>query len=55
MQYTTQLIPGARAYIMKKRGVFKNAFSRREKTDFTPDAIREMDFEFEGLRPYLHP
>ena len=53
MQYTSQLIPGARAYIMKKRGIFKNAFSRREKTDFTPDAIREMDFEFEGLRPYL--
>lgn len=39
---------GTLAYIMKKRGVFKAAFSRRDSTK-----IREIDFEFEALRPYL--
>jgi 4-hydroxy-tetrahydrodipicolinate synthase len=53
MTATAQDIPGAQPYIMKKRGVFKMAFSRRQSTDLTPDAIREIDFEFEGLKPYF--
>jgi 4-hydroxy-tetrahydrodipicolinate synthase len=48
-----QNIPGVRPYIMKKRGVFKTALSRRQDTDLTADAIREIDFEFEGLEPFL--
>ncbi|HZT32538.1 MAG TPA: dihydrodipicolinate synthase family protein [Bryobacteraceae bacterium] len=51
--YTAEHIAGTRPYIMKKRGVFKHAFSRRESTELTPAAVREIDFEFEGLRPYL--
>lgn len=46
-------ISGVTAYIMKKRGVFKNALSRRQNTSMTPYQIQEIDFEFEGLRPYL--
>jgi 1-pyrroline-4-hydroxy-2-carboxylate deaminase len=53
MVYTAEHIAGTRPYIMKKRGVFKHAYSRREKTEMTPVALREIDFEFEGLRPYL--
>jgi dihydrodipicolinate synthase/N-acetylneuraminate lyase len=53
MLSTTLQIPGSRAYIMKMRGVFKTAVSRREKADLTPEAIREIEFEFEALRPYL--
>jgi len=48
-----QNIPGIRPYIMKKRGVFKTAFSRRDNPRLTADAIREIDFEFEGLKPYF--
>jgi 4-hydroxy-tetrahydrodipicolinate synthase len=53
MVYTDQHISGTRPYIMKKRGVFKHAASRREKMEMTPAAIAEIDFEFEALRPYL--
>jgi hypothetical protein len=38
---------------MKKRGVFKMPLSRRQSTNLTADAIREIDFEFEGLKPYF--
>ncbi len=37
---------------MKKRDVFKNALARRENTNLTLEAIREVELEFEGLRPY---
>ncbi len=50
---TEQQIPGTRLYVMKKRGVFKTTVSRREKSKLTPEAIREIDFNFEPLRPYL--
>ncbi len=45
--------PGVRPYIMKKRGVFKTTVSRRKEAALTPEAIAEVDFDFEGLRPYL--
>jgi len=48
-----QVVPGARPYIMKKRGVFKAAVSRRQPVDLTPEAIAEIDFHFEALKPYL--
>ena len=48
-----QNIPGIRPYILKKRGVFKTSLSRRENPRLTTDAIREIDFEFEGLKPYF--
>ncbi len=53
MVSAAQEIPGVRPYVMKKRGVFKTTISRRENADLTADAIREIDFEFEGLKPYF--
>lgn len=53
MVYTAQQIPAARYYVMKLRGVFKTAISRRDKSPLTREAIREIEFQFEGLRPYL--
>ena len=53
MTNTAQQIPGTRQYLMKKRGVFKTTMSRREKFTLTPEAIKEIDFNFESLRPYL--
>ena len=53
MLNTEQQIPGTRRYVMKKRGVFKTMVSRRDKSTLGPEAIREIDFQLEGLRPYL--
>jgi len=53
MTNTAQQITGTRQYIMKKRGVFKTTMSRREKFTLTPEAIKEIDFNFEALKPYL--
>ena len=50
---TEQQVPGTRRYIMKKRGVFKTMVSRRDKSTVTPEGAREIDFQFEALRPYL--
>lgn len=48
-----QHIPGVRPYIMKKRGVFKNTLSRQVKVELTAEAIQEIDFTFEALKPHL--
>ena len=48
-----QEIPGMRPYIMKKRGVFKTAVSRRTPFRATPEAIAEIDASFDGIKPYL--
>ncbi len=53
MLNTEQQIPGTRRYIMKKRGVFKTMYSRRDKSVLTPAAIEEIEFQFEALKPYL--
>src|SRR5437660_5794390 len=45
--------PGTRPYIMKKRGVFKTTVSRQREGQLSPQAIAEIDFNFEGLRPFL--
>jgi len=52
MLNTEQQIPGARRYMMKKRGVFKTLVSRRDKSTLSPAAIREIEFQWEGLQAY---
>ena len=46
-------MPGARLYLMKKRGVFKTSVSRQKETKLTPDQIAEIDFRFEAINPWL--
>ncbi len=46
-------VPHSRNYILKKRGIFKTTVSRRGESQFTPEAMREMDFQFAALEPYL--
>jgi dihydrodipicolinate synthase/N-acetylneuraminate lyase len=46
-------LPGTRQYILKKRGVFKTTISRRESFSLSGEAIREIDFHFEALKPHL--
>jgi len=53
MLNTEQQIPGTRRYIMKKRGVFKTLVSRRDKSILAPAAVQQIEFQFEGLKPYL--
>jgi 4-hydroxy-tetrahydrodipicolinate synthase len=54
MRNLNEQIPGADLYIMKKRGVFKTTVTRaRAAYAFTPDDIREIEFRFSGLKPYL--
>ncbi len=48
-----QQIPGTRQYVLKKRGVFKTVVSRRQPVDLSPEAMAEIDFNFEELKPYL--
>jgi dihydrodipicolinate synthase/N-acetylneuraminate lyase len=47
------VIPGTRPYIMRRRGVFKGTVSRRENINLTAKAVEEIEFCFEGLKPYL--
>jgi dihydrodipicolinate synthase/N-acetylneuraminate lyase len=47
------VIPGTRQYIMKRRGVFKSTVSRRQKINLSAKAVEEIEFCFEGLKPYL--
>ena len=48
-----QQIPGTFAYLMKRRGVFKTMVSRLKEVKLTPEAIQEIEYNFEGLKPYL--
>jgi dihydrodipicolinate synthase/N-acetylneuraminate lyase len=48
-----QQIPGTRPYIMKKRGVFKTTVSREKPVDLSREAMAEIDFNFEALKPFL--
>jgi len=50
---TDQQIPGTRPYIMKKRGVFKTTVSRQRPVELSREAIAEIDFNFDALKPYL--
>jgi dihydrodipicolinate synthase/N-acetylneuraminate lyase len=46
-------IPGARLYLMKKRGIFKTSVSRIKETRVTQEEIAEIEYRFEALRPWL--
>jgi len=46
-------LPGTRQYVMMKRGVFKTMVSRREEFSLPPEGIKEVEFHFEALKPYL--
>ena len=46
-------IPGARQYMMKRRGVFKTTVSRQREVKLSPEAIQEIEFNFEALRSFL--
>lgn len=48
-----QQIPGVRNYIFKKRRIFKTMVSRRMDVKISKDAEREIDYNFEALKPYL--
>ena len=48
-----QQIAGVRPYILKKRGVFKTTVSRQGDHQLTREAIAEIEYNFEGLKPYL--
>ena len=48
-----QLIPGVRSYMMKRRGVFKTAVSRRGDYSFSAEAVAEIEHNFAALKPYL--
>ena len=48
-----QQIPGVRSYMMKRRGVFKTAISRRASYTYTADAIAEIEYNYKALKPYL--
>ena len=48
-----QQIPGVRPYILKKRKVFKTTVSRRGEQALTAEAIAEIEYNFESLKPYL--
>jgi 4-hydroxy-tetrahydrodipicolinate synthase len=48
-----QDIPGTRLYILKKRGIFKTAASRRQQYELKPDEIAEIEYRFDALKPYL--
>jgi dihydrodipicolinate synthase/N-acetylneuraminate lyase len=64
MRNLEETIPGASLYVMKKRGVFKTTVRRSaapaagsppkfSEVKLAPDAIEEVEFRFEALRPYL--
>lgn len=46
-------IPATPLYIMKKRGVFKTIVSRQQNSQPTPDDIREIEANFELMKPHL--
>ena len=48
-----QQMPGTRQYIMKKRGIFKTTMSRVKPVELSPEAMAEIDFHFEALKPWL--
>ena len=46
-------VPGVRPYILKKRGVFKTTVTRQGDHSLSPEAIAEIEYNFEALKPYL--
>jgi dihydrodipicolinate synthase/N-acetylneuraminate lyase len=48
-----QQIPGVRAYILKKRGIFKTTVVRQDDHPLSQEAIAEIEYNFAALKPYL--
>jgi dihydrodipicolinate synthase/N-acetylneuraminate lyase len=46
-------IPGARLYLLKKRGIFKTSVSRQKESKLSPDEIAEVEYRFAALKPWL--
>lgn len=46
-------ILGTFYYLMKRRGVFKTMVSRQKEYRLTPQAIEEIEYNFDALKPYL--
>ena len=46
-------IPGLRPYLMKQRGIFKTNITRRGTYDYDTNAIAEINYNMEPLKPYL--
>lgn len=46
-------ITSVRPYILKKRGTFKTTATREGDHPLTPEAIAEIEYNFEGLKPHL--
>jgi len=61
MRNVAQQIPGSDLYLFKKRGIFKTTVSRTGgaaawrtvNVELASDAIAEIEFRFEALKPYL--
>ena len=61
MRNAAQQIPGTDLYLFKKRGIFKTTVSRTGgaaawrtvNVELASDAIAEIEFRFEALKPYL--
>ena len=48
-----QHIEGTREFMMKKRGIFKTMVSRRKDVTINAEETKEIEFNLEGLKPYL--
>jgi hypothetical protein len=54
MRNLTGQIPGTPLFVMKKRGIFKTTMTRAARQHaFSPEEIREIEFRFAALAPYL--
>jgi hypothetical protein len=54
MRNLNEQVPGTDLYIMKRRGVFKTTATRaRTQHSFSPDDVKEIEFRFAALKPYL--
>jgi len=47
-------IPGLRPYLMQRRGIFKTAVTRRGTYNYDTNALAEIDYNLEPLKPYLN-
>lgn len=48
-----QVVPGVRQYAMKRRGVFKTMVSRRQAVKLSAQAIDEIEYCLDALKPYF--
>jgi hypothetical protein len=46
-------IPGARLYLLKKRGIFKTSVSRLKDFKLSAEEAAEVEYRFDALKPWL--